>query len=619
MSSAPKLPKYQPPTGGLAGYPDFTPTNWEDVQKVAVAGDVSSYGLSDDAFKQKYPILYGLQQDYMQGSANALTNANNTLPRQNTLTNLGIDKLYDRLTTGSASGQVSQDVIGAGRNLINNSGNETAITSQGKALFDDSGNENAITGAGTSLIARDANLDALTGAYGAAAGQALTRSQNPLGQNLKDLQTQAGQRLNAAPDAAYSAMKGLGAAQMNGPAYQRLQAAGMDEATGKDYQALHNRGMGFATGSTPIDPLVSQELARHSLMQGAASLGAQNLAKGSAGQAAVARNLGLGTLDYINNQTALGEGLLGAANAQQNQGLGVLGEARNQQNQGVSLVNQGQGGLDRQRAEALGEVNTSEGLNTQAQQLANSTLSNYGNLYNVGTNQQLARTSTGANLLNQAGQLSLSRKQTAANFLNQAEQLGLSRTQAAGALLGEGQQLGETYQQDTQNMLGGVTNMVNAQRAIATGDITNASQLFAPRTYGIGGQGAAQTYLNEIASKRNRDVAAYNAAVQAAQFATNQASQQAGLNASASNANIAGGATVAAAVALAAACGIARAVYGTEDTRWKVWRNWLMNHAPRWVRRFYLRAIPKVTPLVKRHEPLRFCLQKGMDWVVNAA
>lgn len=584
MSSAPQLPKYQPPTGGLAGYPDFTPTNWQDVQNVAVAGDVSSYGLSDVAFQQKYPALYGAQQDYIQGSANALTNANNTLARQNTLTNLGIDKLYNRMTTGSASGQVSQDVIGAGRNLLNNSGNE-----------------NAITGAGSSLIARDPQLDALSGAYGAAAGQALTRSQNPLNANLQNLQTQAGQRLDAAPDATYSAMKGLGAAQMNGPAYQKLQAAGLDESTGKDYQALKSKGMGLATGSTPVDPLVQQEMARTGLLGAASSLGASNLGKGSAGQSAVARNLGLSTLDYINNQTALGEGLLGAANAQQNQGFNALNAAMGQQNQGVNLVNQGQQGLNAQRAEALGEVNTSEGLNTQAQQSANQTLGTYGNLYNLGN------------------QLSLSRTQMGANFLNQAEQLGLSRTQAAGALLGQGQQLGEQYQQDTQNMLGGVNNMVNAQRAIATGDITNASQLFAPRTYGIGGQGAAQTYLNEIASKRNRDVGAYNAAVQAAQFATNQASQQAGLDTSASNSNIAGGATVAAAVAIAAACGIARAVYGTEDTRWKVWRNWLMNHAPRWVRRFYLRAIPKVTPLVKRHEPLRFCLQKGMDLVVNAA
>jgi hypothetical protein len=584
MSSAPKLPKYQPPTGGLSGYPDFTTTNWQDVQNVAVAGDVSSYGLSDEEFQKKYPALYGAQQDYIQGSANAVTNSNNTLARQNTLTNLGIDKLYKRLTTGSASGQVSQDVIGAGRNLLNNSGNE-----------------NAITGAGNSLIARDPQLDALTSGYGTAAQGALARSQDPLSQNLKDLQVQAGQRLNAAPDAAYTNIKNLGAAQVNGPAYQKLQAAGLEEATGQDYQALHKKGMGLATGSTPVDPLVQQEMARTGLLDAASSLGASNLGRGSAGQSAVARNLGISTLKYIDDQTQLGEGLLGAANAQQNQGLGVLGEARNQQNQGVNLVNQGQGGLDRQRAEALGEVNTSEGLNTQAQQLANATLSNYGNLYNLGTNQQLARTQAGAGLL------------------GQAEQLGLARNQTGAGLLGAGQQLGEQYQQDTQNMLAGVNNQINQNAASASGNLTNASQLFAPRTYGIGGQGAAQTYLNEIASKRNRDVAAYNAAVQAAQFATNQASQQAGLDASASNANIAGGATVAAALALAAACGIARAVYGTQDTRWKVWRNWLMNHAPRWVRRFYLRAIPTVTPLVKRHEPLRFCLQKGMDWVVNAA
>jgi hypothetical protein len=619
MSSAPQLPKYQPPTGGLAGYPDFTPTNWEDVQKVAVAGDVSSYGLSDDAFKQKYPALFGAQQDYIQGSANALTNANNTLARQNTLTNLGIDKLYKRLTTGSASGQVSQDVIGAGRNLLNNSGNENAITSAGSGLLNNVGNENDITGAGNALIARDANLDALTGAYGTAAGQALTRSQNPLGRNLKDLQAQAGQRLNAAPDATYSAMKGLGAAQMNGPAYQKLQAAGMDEATGDVYKTLKDKGMAMAIGREPITPLVQQQMARAGLLGAAGSMGASNLGTGSAGQAAAARNLGLNIVDYVNNQTQLGEGLLGAANAQQNQGFNALNAAMGQQNQGVSLVNQGQGGLDRQRAEALGEVNTSEGLNTQAQQLANSTLSNYGNLYNLGTNQQLARSQAGAGLLGQAEQLGLSRSQAGAGLLGQAEQLGLSRNQAGTGILGMGQQLGEQYQQDTQNMVGGVNSLINQNAASATGNLTNASQMFAPRTYGIGGQGAAQTYLNEITSKRNRDIGAYNAAVQAAQFAANQGSQQAGLNASASNANIAGGATVAAALALAAACGIARAVYGTEDTRWKVWRNWLMNHAPRGLRRFYLRAIPKVTPLVKRHEPLRFCLQKGMDWVVNAA
>jgi hypothetical protein len=587
MSSAPKLGTYVGPSGG---YPRPILTDPYGINTLALTGDVLAYQKADEDFNNRYPQLKKAQDQYMDSMSLSAGQAYNNLVRQNTMTNLGIDQLYKRMTSGAGS-PVAGEVIGAGRSMLGNVGNESAITAAGTRLLSDASNENALTAAGQSLLGRDANLDALTGAYGAASGQALTRSQNPLSQNLRTLQAQAGQALAAAPDTAFTREKALGAANL----------------TGADYQALQRKGMGLASGTAGLDNETQQLLARTGMMGSIASLGGANFGDRGAANASLARNLGIS-----------GEQL---AQEREQRGLGLLQGATAQQQQAQSLLGQGQQGLLAQRQQALGEVGQSEQGNIAAQQAANQTLANYGGLYNAAINQQLARTQAGTATLSTAEQLGLSRQQAGAGLLGQAQQLGLARQQAGAGLLGAGQQLSEQYQQDTQGMLGNVQNMLNANNAAASQNITTASQLFTPRQFGIGGQGFAQIAAYNTGLENQFNVSRYNTAVQEAGLRANQQSQQAGANAQASNQNISTGVSIAAigATAAAAGCAIAREVYGAEDPRWKTWRHWLVNKAPRLLRLLYLWAVPSVVTLLRRHPAFRPVLQTFMDPMLPCA
>lgn len=57
-----------------------------------------------------------------------------------------------------------------------------------------------------------------------------------------------------------------------------------------------------------------------------------------------------------------------------------------------------------------------------------------------------------------------------------------------------------------------------------------------------------------------------------------------------------------------AGCWIARAVYGQNNSRWLVFRGWLVNKAPSWFRRWYMIHGPAIGRTIERHPLLRAAL-----------
>jgi hypothetical protein len=103
-----------------------------------------------------------------------------------------------------------------------------------------------------------------------------------------------------------------------------------------------------------------------------------------------------------------------------------------------------------------------------------------------------------------------------------------------------------------------VANYLQQQKQIGASELALGTSMFPHREFGIGGPGVAQGMITENTNKNNYNWGVYGAQVQAAQFQANQAAQQAGLQAGASNANTSammglGGSVVSAAGAAAAA------------------------------------------------------------------
>jgi hypothetical protein len=63
-------------------------------------------------------------------------------------------------------------------------------------------------------------------------------------------------------------------------------------------------------------------------------------------------------------------------------------------------------------------------------------------------------------------------------------------------------------------------------------------------------------------------------------------------------------------------CWIARAVYGQGDARWMVFRAWLTDEGPGWLRAAYLRFGPRLGPWIAKRNWARRALRPIMDRVV---
>jgi hypothetical protein len=67
----------------------------------------------------------------------------------------------------------------------------------------------------------------------------------------------------------------------------------------------------------------------------------------------------------------------------------------------------------------------------------------------------------------------------------------------------------------------------------------------------------------------------------------------------------------------AGACWVARAVYGEDDPRWRMFRIWLFSAAPKWLAKLYLKIGPTVARAAEKGCVLRRGLRCLMDRAVN--
>jgi hypothetical protein len=305
--------------------------------------------------------------------------------------------------------------------------------------------------------------------------------------------------------------------------------------------------------NAPVDPQVQQQMMRAGLGSAAGALGAGALGQGMAGQAAAARQLGLSTMQYGQQRRA---------------------EAMTDINQYASMLGQG-GQLQGLGAQTIGGGGQTIGLGGQQ-------LTAAGGLYGQG-----AQTAATAGGLSQAAQTA-------------QEQYGMDTAQMA-------QIYGGLQGQQAQNLLG---------------NIANAGQQFAKRPFGLGGTNLAQSELGQVGAYNSFQQAnyatmngiAYNSAQMQAQQNQLQAQQSAGM-ASAGIGAATSAATTGATIA-ALTCHIAREVYvGTE--KWKIFRHWLLNKAPRSLRVAYLRYGPALAPKVRQNRLLRAALKLLMDSVIE--
>jgi hypothetical protein len=100
-TSAPQLPAYQPPAGGM---PAFVPANPQAIESQAVSMDQQSYGLSDADFKQRYPQLANAQNTFLN-NLNTQMSGNISPQMENVMTTAGL---------GGAVGSTGNWSLGSG-------------------------------------------------------------------------------------------------------------------------------------------------------------------------------------------------------------------------------------------------------------------------------------------------------------------------------------------------------------------------------------------------------------------------------------------------------------------------------------------------------------------------
>ena len=322
--------------------------------------------------------------------------------------------------------------------------------------------------------------------------------------------------------------------------------------TTTDINALRNAGATAQTGVQPIFNMGAQQ----------AGIGANINQMGGrlAGMSQIPYQLGQQLLqepvDPMTQQQMMKAGLGSAAGAMgaQSLGQGMAGQAAAARQLGLSTLQYGQA----MRGEAMQDVGQA------------------------------------ASILGQGGQL----KGLGAQTIGQGAQttgLGAQTAATAGVLYGQAQGLQEQYGMDTAQMANIYGQMQNQQAQNLMLNMQTAGQLFQKRPFGLGGTNLAQAELGQAGTYNSFQQSnyatmngiAFNQAQMASQQQQLAAQQQAGMVSAGVGA--AGAVASAAAAAAAISCWLARECLGTADSRWRAFRLWLLNFAPRFLRATYLR------------------------------
>jgi hypothetical protein len=300
----------------------------------------------------------------------------------------------------------------------------------------------------------------------------------------------------------------------------------------------------------PITPQTQQQMMLAGLGQTAGALGGASLGQGMAGQAAAARQLGLNTVQY---------------------GQAMRGEAMSDIGQAASIA--GQGG--------------------QLQGLGGQTIGAGGQTMGLG-GQQLAQ---GA----------------------QTYGLGANTAATAGGLYGQAQSAQEQYGMDTAQMASMYGQMQSQQGMNLMTNMQTAGNLFQKRPFGLGGTNMAQSELGQAGAYNSFQQSnyatmngiAFNQAQMNAQQQQLQAQQQAGMvSAGVGAAGAVASAAASAAAISAMSCWVARECLPGE--RWKAFRLWLLNFAPRTLRTLYLRRGQAFASFISRRRILKGLVRMTM-------
>lgn len=144
------------------------------------------------------------------------------------------------------------------------------------------------------------------------------------------------------------------------------------------------------------------------------------------------------------------------------------------------------------------------------------------------------------------------------------------------------------------------------------------NSLFERRDFGMGGEGAVQLALANIAGKNNFNQAVYANKVQNEQFNAGVDAQNSATAASNRNSQIAGGATAVAVAAVIAFCWVAREVYGEENPKWLLFRHWMRNNAPDWLFNFYCAFGEGFAEFISDKEYIKGPIGRWMDGRIAA-
>ncbi len=60
-------------------------------------------------------------------------------------------------------------------------------------------------------------------------------------------------------------------------------------------------------------------------------------------------------------------------------------------------------------------------------------------------------------------------------------------------------------------------------------------------------------------------------------------------------------------------CWVARAVYGADNPRWMLFREWLLEDAPRWFRNLYIRHGMSFARWIAPHQCIKSVIRRWMD------
>jgi hypothetical protein len=340
-----------------------------------------------------------------------------------------------------------------------------------------------------------------------------------------------------------------------------------------------------------IDPQVLAEMTRSGLAGAAGALGAVNLrGGGSAGQAAIARNLGVSAADYIAQQR---ERALAETNLTQQLEAARRGEAAGYATGGAGVTAQ-LGGL---RGELLG----------RAADIATQATGQYGQAADINT-QAGGLYGQAGDILGQASNI----YGQGANIVGQGGQM----LQSATGQLGTAGQL-QTGAGELNRTAAGITaqaqNYALQQRNLANQEFTLANQLNRPRQFGIGGAAMAQIAMANTATRNNFELAKTGINMQQNQMSANIAGQNAANSAAQTNSYIGAGASVAAAGSVAAFSWCSRVCFGYSDPRWILMREWWRTRAPRWLYRLYLKYGERTASFLRPRPLLRRAVRSLMS------